>query len=303
MIHIIKNEERDIRLDVFLNEHYDKLSRSYIQKLIKDEMILVNELPAKKNYLLKSGDVIQVNVPEPEPLKIEAEDIELEIIYEDQHIAVVNKPRGMVVHPAKGNYNRTMVNALMFKLDNLSSINGIIRPGIVHRIDKNTTGILVVAKDDFSHQSLSKQIKEHKAARKYVALVHGKVKNDFGTISLPIGRDSRNRKKMGVTTNNAKEAVTHYKVLKNFGDYTLLELQLETGRTHQIRVHLSYLGHPIVGDEVYGRKNNAFKMKGQLLHAKSLSFNHPINNKLMSFNVDLPKDFKNILSKLENREG
>ncbi|MBN2285388.1 MAG: RluA family pseudouridine synthase [Tissierellales bacterium] len=303
MIHIIKNEERDIRLDVFLNEHYDTLSRSYIQKLIKDEMILVNELPAKKNYLLKSGDIIQVNVPEPEPLKIEAEDIELEIIYEDQHIAVVNKPRGMVVHPAKGNYNRTMVNALMFKLDNLSSINGIIRPGIVHRIDKNTTGILVVAKDDFSHQSLSKQIKEHKASRKYVALVHGKVKNDFGTISLPIGRDSRNRKKMGVTTNNAKEAVTHYKVLKNFGDYTLLELQLETGRTHQIRVHLSYLGHPIVGDEVYGRKNNAFKMKGQLLHAKSLSFNHPINNQLMSFNVDLPKDFKNILSKLENREG
>lgn len=255
----------------------------------------------KKELYIEEGDHIEFEIPEPEELKIEAEDIPLEIVYEDNYLAVVNKPRGMVVHPAPGNYTGTMVNALMHQLDNLSSINGIIRPGIVHRIDKDTTGLLVVAKDDKSHNILSEELKKRKTGRFYVALVHGNVKDDEGMIELPIGRDSKDRKKMAVTDKNSKYALTRFKVLRRYGKYTYIELMLETGRTHQIRVHMTYKGHPIVGDEVYGRRDNEFKMKGQLLHARKISFVHPEKGELMEFEAELPEDFRKVLNILEGR--
>lgn len=290
-----------MRIDMFLKERFNDMSRSYLHKLIKNKNVYVNGKCRKKNYILSEGDHIEFEVPEPEELKIEAEDIPLEIVYEDNCLAVVNKPRGMVVHPAPGNYNGTMVNALMYKLDNLSSINGVIRPGIVHRIDKDTTGLLVVAKDDKSHNILSKEIKERKTGRFYVALVHGNVKEDEGTIELPIGRDPKNRKKMAVTEKNSKYALTKFRVLRRFGNYTYIELILETGRTHQIRVHMAHKGHPVVGDEVYGRRDNEFKMKGQLLHAKKISFIHPEKGELMEFEAELPEDFRKVLDILEGR--
>lgn len=292
-------ENENIRLDAYLNEIYEDISRAYLQKLIKEGNVLVNNIEHKKNYILQVGDLIDVIIPEPVELKIVAEDIFIEIVYEDNYLAVVNKPRGMVVHPAPGNYNGTMVNALLYKLDSLSSINGVIRPGIVHRIDKDTTGLLVVAKDDYTHQHLSNNIKEHKTERIYIALVHGNVKNNKGTIDLPIGRDERDRKKMAVSQKNSKEAITHFEVITRFNKYSLLKLQLETGRTHQIRVHLAHIGFPVVGDDLYGRKNNEFDIHGQLLHAKKLAFIHPKYEKLMEFEVDLPEDFKKILKKLE----
>jgi 23S rRNA pseudouridine1911/1915/1917 synthase len=302
MKEILLCEEENVRLDVFLNEIYEDMSRNYLQKLIKNENVLINGLIRKKNYMLQSGDKIEITIPEPEELKIEPENIEIEIIYEDDYLAVVNKPRGMVVHPAIGNYTGTMVNALLFKLGNLSSINGVIRPGIVHRIDKDTTGLLVVAKDDYTHQFLSQQIKEYKANRIYKALVHGKMKESKGTINLPIGRDEKDRKKMTVTYKNSKEAITHFETIEIFKDYSYLNIKLETGRTHQIRVHLSHIGYPIVGDDIYGRKNNEFKMKGQLLHAERLSFVHPYTKKIMEFISEIPEDFKKIIYKLENRQ-
>jgi 23S rRNA pseudouridine1911/1915/1917 synthase len=302
MKEILLCEEENVRLDVFLNEIYEDMSRNYLQKLIKNENVLINGLIRKKNYMLQSGDKIEITIPEPEELKIEPENIEIEIIYEDDYLAVVNKPRGMVVHPAIGNYTGTMVNALLFKLGNLSSINGVIRPGIVHRIDKDTTGLLVVAKDDYTHQFLSQQIKEYKANRIYKALVHGKMKESKGTINLPIGRDEKDRKKMTVTYKNSKEAITHFETIEIFKDYSYLNIKLETGRTHQIRVHLSHIGYPIVGDDIYGRKNNEFKMKGQLLHAERLSFVHPYTKKIMEFRSEIPEDFKKIIYKLENRQ-
>lgn len=292
-------EDEPIRLDLYLNEIYEDISRTYLQKLIKDGNILVNNIEHKKNYILQVGDLVDVIIPEPKELKIEAENIYIEIVYEDNYLAVVNKPRGMVVHPAPGNYSGTMVNALLYKLDSLSSINGVIRPGIVHRIDKDTTGLLVVAKDDYTHQNLSNNIKEHKTERTYIALVHGNVENNNGTINLPIGRDEKERKKMAVIQKNSKDAVTHFEVISRFNKYTLLKLQLETGRTHQIRVHLAYIGFPIVGDDLYGRKNNEFNIHGQLLHAKKLVFIHPKFDEMMEFEADLPEDFKKILKKLE----
>ncbi|SHI73346.1 23S rRNA pseudouridine1911/1915/1917 synthase [Dethiosulfatibacter aminovorans DSM 17477] len=290
-----------MRIDLFLKERCKDISRSYLHKLIKNNNVYVNGKCRKKNYILSEGDHIVFEVPEPEELKIEAEDIPLEIVYEDNCLAVINKPRGMVVHPAPGNYTGTMVNALMYKLDNLSSINGVIRPGIVHRIDKDTTGLLVVAKDDKSHKVLSEEIKNRKTGRFYVALVHGNVKDDEGVIELPIGRDPKNRKKMAVTEKNSKYALTRFRVLRRFGNYTYIELILETGRTHQIRVHMTYKGYPIVGDEVYGRRDNEFKMKGQLLHAKRISFIHPETGELLEFEVELPEDFRKILNILEGR--
>jgi 23S rRNA pseudouridine1911/1915/1917 synthase len=297
----IEFKGESVRIDMFLKETCQDMSRSYLQKLIKNNNVYVNGKCRKKNYILNKGDQIEFEVPEPVELKVEAEDIPLEIVYEDDCLAVVNKPRGMVVHPAPGNYNGTMVNALLYKLDNLSSINGIIRPGIVHRIDKDTTGLLVVAKDDKSHKVLSEELKDRKTGRFYVALVHGNVKDDEGIIELPIGRDSRNRKKMAVTDKNSKYALTRFKVLRRYGKYTYIELILETGRTHQIRVHMTYKGHPIVGDEVYGRKDNEFKMKGQLLHAKKISFVHPEKGELMEFDAELPEDFSKVLNTLEGR--
>lgn len=293
-------EDDGVRLDLYLSEYYENLSRTYLQKLIKEDCILVNGVAKKKNYILQNGDEIEINLPKPQLLKVEAENLDIEIVYEDDYLAVVNKPRGMVVHPAPGNYSGTMVNALLYRLDTLSNINGVIRPGIVHRLDKDTTGLLVVAKNNIVHQSLSLQIKEYKAERIYVALVHGLVKDNLGIIDLPIGRDQNDRKKMAVTDKNSKNAVTAYEVMKHFKKYTLMKLQLETGRTHQIRVHLSYLGYPIVGDMLYGRKENQFKFHGQLLHAKQLAFFHPIRNIKMEFDSDVPADFQKILTILEN---
>lgn len=293
-------EDDGIRLDLFLNDYYENMSRTYLQKLIKDECIYVNGIIKKKNYILEIGDIIEINLPKPQQLKVEAEDLDIEIVYEDESLAVVNKPRGMVVHPAPGNYTGTMVNALLNRLDTLSSINGVIRPGIVHRLDKDTTGLLVVAKNNITHQSLSMQIKAYKAERYYIALVHGYVKDNHGVIDLPIGRDEKDRKKMAVTEKNSKAAVTNYEVINHYHKYTLLKLQLETGRTHQIRVHLSYLGFPIVGDMLYGRKENQFNFHGQLLHAKRLTFEHPVRKVKMDFDSELPADFQKILTILEN---
>jgi 23S rRNA pseudouridine1911/1915/1917 synthase len=293
-------EDDGVRLDLFLSEYYENLSRTYLQKLIKEDCILVNGVAKKKNYILQNGDEIEINIPKPQLLKVEAENLDIEIVYEDDYLAVVNKPRGMVVHPAPGNYSGTMVNALLYRLGTLSNINGVIRPGIVHRLDKDTTGLLVVAKNNVVHQSLSLQIKEYKAERIYVALVHGLVKDNQGIIDLPIGRDQNDRKKMAVTDKNSKSAITNYEVIRHYKKYSLMKLQLETGRTHQIRVHLSYLGYPIVGDMLYGRKENQFKFHGQLLHAKRLAFLHPIRNIKMEFDSDLPADFQKILTILEN---
>lgn len=293
-------EDDGVRLDLFLSEYYENLSRTYLQKLIKEDCILVNGVAKKKNYILQNGDEIEINIPKPQLLKVEAENLDIEIVYEDDYLAVVNKPRGMVVHPAPGNYSGTMVNALLYRLGTLSNINGVIRPGIVHRLDKDTTGLLVVAKNNVVHQSLSLQIKEYKAERIYVALVHGLVKDNQGIIDLPIGRDQNDRKKMAVTDKNSKSAITNYEVIRHYKKYSLMKLQLETGRTHQIRVHLSYLGYPIVGDMLYGRKENQFKFHGQLLHAKRLAFFHPIRNIKMEFDSDLPADFQKILTILEN---
>ena len=293
-------EDDGVRLDLFLSEYYENLSRTYLQKLIKEDCILVNGVAKKKNYILQNGDEIEINIPKPQLLKVEAENLDIEIVYEDDYLAVVNKPRGMVVHPAPGNYSGTMVNALLYRLGTLSNINGVIRPGIVHRLDKDTTGLLVVAKNNVVHQSLSLQIKEYKAERIYVALVHGLVKDNQGIIDLPIGRDQNDRKKMAVTDKNSKSAITNYEVIRHYKKYSLMKLQLETGRTHQIRVHLSYLGYPIVGDMLYGRKENQFKFHGQLLHAKRLAFIHPIRNIKMEFDSDLPADFQKILTILEN---
>lgn len=290
-----------IRLDKFLRERFQDMSRSYLQKLIKNNNVYVNGKCRKKNYILSDGDQVEFEVPKPEELKVEAEDIQIDIVYEDDNLAVVNKPRGMVVHPAPGNYTGTMVNALLYKLDSLSSINGIIRPGIVHRIDKDTTGLLVVAKNDNSHKFLSEEIKTRKTGRFYVALVHGNIKEDEGIIELPIGRDPKNRKKMAVTDKNSKTALTRFRVIKRYRKYTYIELILDTGRTHQIRVHMTYKGYPIVGDEVYGRRENEFKMKGQLLHARRISFVHPETGELMEFEADLPDDFKKVLRVLEGR--
>ncbi|MDP3385614.1 MAG: RluA family pseudouridine synthase [Eubacteriales bacterium] len=293
-------DDDGVRLDLFLSDYYENMSRTYLQKLIKEECIHVNGTIKKKNYILQNGDKIEINLPKPQLLKVEPEDIDIEIVYEDEHLAVVNKPRGMVVHPAPGNYSGTMVNALLNRLDTLSNINGVIRPGIVHRLDKDTTGLLVVAKNNMAHQSLSTQIKEYKAERFYMALVHGHVKDNQGVIDLPIGRDEKDRKKMAVTEKNAKRAITNYVVINHYPKYTLLKLQLETGRTHQIRVHMSYLGYPIVGDMLYGRKENQFNFHGQLLHAKRLTFIHPFKKVKMDFDSDLPADFQKILKILED---
>ena len=248
--------DENIRIDRFIASHLEGVTRSHIQKLIDDGFILVDGKIVKSNYKLKNGQNIEVTVPKAKQLDIKAEDIKLDIVYEDEHMLVVNKPQNMVVHPAAGNYEGTLVNALMHHCgDSLSGINGVIRPGIVHRIDKDTSGLLLVAKDDATHIGLSEQIKEHSLTRKYIAIVHGNFKNDEGTVDAPIGRHPTDRKKMCITEKNSKNAVTHYRVLQRFMEYTLVECKLETGRIHQIRVHMASLGHPVMGDKTYGVKN------------------------------------------------
>lgn len=293
------------RLDNFIVQNVDNLTRSYIKNLIDDELVTVNGKKRKAGYSLKENDIINIQIPEDKEANIKAEDIKLNIMYEDDDILIVDKEKGMVVHPASGNYSGTMVNSLMYShKDKLSSINGTIRPGIVHRIDKDTSGILVVAKNDNAHKKLSEQFKVHSITRKYIALVKGIIKEDTMDIDYPIGRSSKDRKKMAVTYKNSKEAKTHIKVLKRFynSNVTLVEATLETGRTHQIRVHMAYVGHPLVGDEVYGKKDPRFKIEGQMLHAKTLGFIHPTKNSYIEFESNLPEYYLEILKKLENKE-
>ena len=295
----ISNEEQDQRLDSFLAENLDDISRSYIQRLISEGYVTVNGKQVKPGYKIKEDDLILAEIPEPEPITIKPEDIPLDIIYEDKDLLVVNKPAGMVVHPASGNYTGTLVNALLAHCQDLSGINGKLRPGIVHRIDKDTSGLLVVAKNDFTHVHLAKQFKEHSIDRAYLALVQGVVAEPGGIIDAPIGRHPSNRKKMAVVLNNSKKAVTKYFVRKRYANHSLLECRLETGRTHQIRVHLAYINHPVVGDPLYGFRKNNLGFTGQALHAYLLGFAHPRKQERLEFSVELPKNFLEILERLE----
>lgn len=289
------------RADKYISEKVPEISRSFAAKLLDEGRVLANGKNIGKNYKVKAGDILDIDMPEPEVADVLPEDIPLDIVYEDDDLLVVNKPQGMVVHPAPGNYSGTLVNALMYYCkDHLSAINGTIRPGIVHRIDKDTSGLLVVAKNNDAHISLTEQLKEKKAVRKYYALVNGNVKQS-GTVNKPIGRNPADRKKMAVVA-GGREALTHFNVLKNYDRYTLLECILETGRTHQIRVHMASIGHSIVGDKTYGKAKEEFKLNGQLLHAKTIGFNHPSTGIYMEFSSELPEYFSDILNKLDKRQ-
>ena len=285
------------RIDKWVSERNCDISRSMLQKLISEQKITVNGKFAAKSYLVKTGDIIEIDVPEPVELDVVSENIPVEIVYQDEHLLVVNKPKGMVVHPAAGNYSGTLVNALLYHCKGqLSSINGVIRPGIVHRIDKNTSGLLIVAKTDKAHVGLAEQIKEHTFTREYHAVVCGRLKEPAGIIEAPIGRHHVERKKMCVTEKNSKEAKTEYTVLEEFNNYSYVKLKLFTGRTHQIRVHMSYIGHPVFGDDVYGKPSKY--CEGQCLHAKKIGFIHPIDGKYYEFDSELPDYFKFVLNKL-----
>lgn len=293
-----KDLDEKVRLDVFLAGETD-WTRSQIKLQIDSGKALVNGKKQKAGFLIKNGDVITLSFSKPE-INAEPEDIPLDIVYEDDDLAIINKPQGMVVHPAPGSYNHTLVNALLFHFENLSSGGENFRPGIVHRIDKDTSGLLVVAKNDEAHANLAKQIAEHTCFRHYLALLDGNLKEDKGTVDTFIGRSTADRKVMEVKTDSGKRAITHYSVIERFKDYCLVEFVLETGRTHQIRVHSKYLGHPIVGDFTYGKKSNKFGLSGQLLHAYKLELTHPKTNKRLCFECELPSYFKNILKKQEN---
>ena len=306
MKYIVDENDKKKRLDKFLQEKDLNITRSYIKTLIEEGYIKVNEEKVKSGYSLKKDDIVDIVIKEDETCDINPENISLDIVYEDDDIIIVNKPKGMVVHPANGNYTGTLVNALMYShKDKLSSINGSIRPGIIHRIDKDTSGILVVAKNDEAHKKLSSIFKVHDIKREYIALVKGIIKEDRLDINLPIGRSAKDRKKMAVTNKNSREAVTHIEVLERFyaSNVTLVKATLETGRTHQIRVHMSYMNHPIVGDEVYGKKDPKFKVTGQMLHAKLLGFKHPTTNEYVEFESEIPEYFKDILDTLERKEN
>ena len=284
------------RIDKVLSEHLPNHSRSQIQQWLKEKHVTVNGETVRANYKVTAGDEIVVTIPEPEALDMVAEDIPLTIVYEDNDVIVVNKPQGMVVHPSAGHPNGTLVNALLYHLENLSTINDVIRPGIVHRIDKDTSGLLMVAKNDKAHESLAKQLKDKTSLRKYVALVHGNISHEKGTINAPIGRSKVNRKMQAVMA-DGKPAVTHFNVLERFEQFTLVELQLETGRTHQIRVHMQYIGFPLAGDPVYGPRKT-LPGNGQYLHAKLLGFTHPSTNKEMIFEAEMPENFRKTLESL-----
>ncbi|MEG6587981.1 RluA family pseudouridine synthase [Paenibacillus barengoltzii] len=289
------------RIDKFAKMQLgEEFSRSQIQLWIEAGNLVVNGASVKANYKLAEGDRIVLVIPEAEPTEIVPEDIPLDIYYEDSDVIVVNKPRGMVVHPAPGHNSGTLVNALMFHCKDLSGINGELRPGIVHRIDKDTSGLIMAAKNDKAHASLAAQLKAHTVTRKYYALVHGKVSHDQGTVDAPIGRDPHDRKMYTVIERNSKHAVTHFQVAERFGDYTLLELKLETGRTHQIRVHMKFIGHPLVGDPLYGR-SKGIKMDGQALHAAVLGFDHPEDGRYLEFSAPIPADMEDVLQSLRNR--
>ena len=292
-------EEEGIRIDRYLAKQKPELSRSMIQKLIEDHAVLVNQKPVRTSYQIRKQDQITIQIPEVKESNMKAQEIPIDIIYEDQDILVVNKPKGMVVHPANGNPDGTLVNAIMAKCkDGLSGIGGELRPGIVHRLDKDTSGLLIVAKNDQAHIKMSEQIKNREVKKIYIALVKGIVKENEATIQMPIGRSQQDRKKMAVRK-DGKEAVTHFKVLKRYLHNTLLELKIDTGRTHQIRVHMAQIGHPVVGDMVYSKGKNEFGVEGQMLHAKRLEFMHPITGKKLILEAPLPKYFEEILQKLD----
>lgn len=289
-----------LRIDKYLSSVNEQLSRSYIQKLLKSGLVLVDGKPVKASYQVDEGDVISLDIPEAVEPEIEPEDMDLDILYEDQDVILVNKPKGMVVHPAAGHYSHTLVNGLMYHCkDQLSGINGVMRPGIVHRIDMDTTGVIIACKNDISHNSIAAQLKEHSITRRYQAIVHGVLKDDVGTIEGPIGRHPTDRKKMSINYNNGKSAVTHYKVLKRFRQYTHVECRLETGRTHQIRVHMASIGHPLLGDLVYGPGKCPIPgLQGQTLHAGVLGFIHPRTGEYMEFTAPLPEYFTKLLNTL-----
>lgn len=294
---IVSEENLYLRLDKLLSQQMEGMTRSAIQGIIESGNVTINGAQCNKNAKPSVGDTIEVILPEVRPLDVEAQNIPLEIVYEDSDLLVVNKPKGMVVHPAAGNYDGTLVNALMYHCgDSLSGINGVMRPGIVHRIDKDTSGLLIVAKNDCAHSGLAEQIKEHSFLREYEAVVYGNIKNDSGTVDAPIGRHHTDRKKMCVTTKNSRNAVTHYEVLGRYNGFTHLKLRLETGRTHQIRVHMAHIGHPVAGDAVYGPKKVITALNGQCLHARVIGFVHPVSGEYLSFKSDLPEYFVKFLS-------
>lgn len=294
---IITENEAGMRADVALAQLLD-ITRSNMQKLLEDGRVVKGSKVLKSNYKLKNGDEIIVDLPEPEPLDVQPENIPLDIIYEDEDVVVVNKARGMVVHPAAGNYSGTLVNALLYHCKNLSGINGVIRPGIVHRLDKDTSGIMICAKNDAAHVSLSEQIQSKTAQRTYLAVVRGNIKSDSGVIETQIARDKNDRKKMAVVKEGGRDAVTEYEVLERFGKYTIVKCKLKTGRTHQIRVHMEYLGYPLVGDPKYSPMKTPFSINGQALHSWTLTFTHPRTQEVMSFEAPLPEDMKKIVTRL-----
>lgn len=296
---IVENSSNE-RLDFYVANVEKDITRATVQRLLEEENILVNGVQKKSSYKVKDGDVIEINIPEAKETKLEAEDIPVEIIYEDSDIIVVNKPKGLVVHPANGNPDGTLVNAIMnICKDSLSGIGGEKRPGIVHRLDKDTSGILIVAKNDKAHLQMSEQIKNREVKKIYIALVKGIINENEATINMPIARSKKDRKKMAVDK-DGKVAITHFKVLKRYNKYTLLEIKIDTGRTHQIRVHMAEIGHPVVGDEVYSNGKNEFGVRGQMLHAKSLDFCHPITGKKMHLEAEIPEYFKDVLNKCDN---
>lgn len=297
---VITEENGNGRIDKVLSTVNPEWSRTQIQQWVKDGAVLVNEHTVKQNYKVKIGDHIVIIEPEPEELDIVAEDLSLHIVYEDEDVLVVNKPRGMVVHPAPGHVTGTLVNGLMYQVKDLSGINGVMRPGIVHRIDKDTSGLLMVAKNDLAHVSLVNQLVNKTVTRVYTALVHGHIPHDQGTIDAPIGRDVKDRQSMTIV-DNGKHAVTHFKVLERFGNFTLVECKLETGRTHQIRVHMKYIGYPLAGDPKYGPKKT-IEFNGQALHAGTIGFEHPRNGQYYEFSQPLPEDFQTLLTQLQNEK-
>ncbi|MBQ8185115.1 MAG: RluA family pseudouridine synthase [Lachnospiraceae bacterium] len=295
----VEEDYEGYRLDKYLSEMIPDLSRSYLQKVVKENGVWVEGKAVKGSYKVSEGEEVHLQVPEAVVPEIEPEDIPLNILYEDADVILLNKPKNMVVHPAAGHYSGTLVNGLLYHCkDSLSGINGVMRPGIVHRIDKDTTGVLIVCKNDQSHNCLAQQLKEHSITRRYRAIVHGNIKEEEGVVDAPIGRHPTDRKKMAVTKAGGKEAVTHYRVLERFGNYTYVECRLETGRTHQIRVHMTSIGHPLLGDEIYGNVKSPFRLEGQTLHAMVLGFLHPSTGEYMEFEAELPEYFAHLLDVL-----
>ena len=300
--YLVKDSDAGQRIDKLLSIQLTDFSRSYIQKLLSNRAVLIHGQPIKSNYKVKEGDYIQVEIPEPEVLDVQPENIPLDIVYEDTDILMINKPKGMVVHPAAGHYSGSLVTAILYHCqDDLSTINGVLRPGIVHRIDMDTTGLLVICKNNMAHQSLAEQLKVHSITRKYTAIVYDNIPEDNGTIHKTIGRHPVDRKKQAVNVRNGRDAITHYRVLERFGGkYTMVECQLETGRTHQIRVHMASIHHPLLGDTVYGPSKDPFHLQGQTLHAGVLGFIHPRTGKYVEFHSELPEYFQNLILMLRN---